>query len=196
MRVSKQMTTLAPLLDNLQSCSVMYFENCSDVLHTFIQQLKSNKDVDFAGSVNSVDEFTMMQSLNFHLFDRTEEEDPKKQIPRDEWKYICFVVDVEDDEHFKTNNALTILVNSAIHEKMIVIVNHNKTLADCSSAMIKDRTSIRVFKNADQHVETETFTPVPFVPIVHPESALPQPEPQRTCISGSFDICNPDGADF
>ena len=181
--LSKQMSTLAPLLDNLQSCSVMYFENCPDVLHEFIELLKVNKDVDYASTIPSVDANTMLVSLNFHLFDRSCEEDQKKQIPREEWKYICFVIDVEADDHFDTNLSLKILMNSAIHEKMIIIINHTKTLAECTSQNVKDRVAIRVFKNADQHTETETYTPIPFVPI--PQSELPPSVPAQTCISES-----------
>ena len=183
------MSTLAPLLDNLQSCSVMYFENCPDVLHEFIELLKVNKDVDYAGSVNSVDTFTILQSLNFHFFDRSDEEDPSKKIPREEWKYICMVVEVEDDENFGTNHALPMLMNMASPEKLIVLINHTKTLAECTSQNVKDRVAIRVFKNADQHTETETYTPIPFVPI--PQSELPPSVPAQTCISGSFDSINP-----
>ena len=182
------MSVLAPLLDNLPACSVMYFENCDDVANEFYGLLKTHKEVDAIGSINAVDDLTIFQAVNFASNDRVDDDyegDDQKLLPKDEWKYITWKVDVEDrDVQVYINNpTLITFLNAAKTEKLIIMINCAQPLVESNFQTLKDRVSIRVFKNANGDVETESFDVPDFVPIQRDE----QPKVEvPTCISGSF----------
>ena len=181
------MSVLAPLLDNLPACSVMYFENCDDVANEFYGLLKTHKEVDAIGSINAVDDLTIFQAVNFASNDRVDDDyegDDQKLLPKDEWKYITFTCNVSESDvnDYKNNVPLATFLNAAKTEKMIIMITSNQSLSGSNFQILKDRVSIRVFKNANGDVETESFDVPDFVPIQHPEQPMVRP----TCIQGSF----------